>query len=106
MKKMIVVFMIIALYLSGCQSNNSDAQNSNENNFDDTGEINHKGDAVDENSLTENDDEKGESEEISSDNENVDTTEYDNIKVSVTDAFDVFIDKFPNAKINEIELEQ
>lgn len=78
MKRLSIILLIGALSLSGCQTDtpNGDSPNNTNN-----------------------------SEKQEDNVENIDKTKYENIKVSVKDAFDTFMEKYPDAKINEIELE-
>lgn len=96
MKKPIML-LSLSLFLAGCQTG--------ENNTDDTPDDQDTTEEVEDNE--DNDEESEQKDETDQEDteEETDTTDYDNIKVSVQDAFDVFTDKYPDANINEIELE-
>lgn len=85
MKKILILFLALFLLLVGCSTpNNGDNNNGNDNNDNNNGDT---------------------------DNGNTDDGKtgsvvyYEEIKVSVEDAYDMYKDKYPDAKINEIEFE-
>ena len=93
-----ILLLVSVLALTGCQSDNSDKDNTN-NDEPGVAEEVENGDDLEEEANN------GESEETE-DNEDMDTTRHDNIKVSVEDAFDLYKERYPEAKVNEIELEK
>ena len=99
MKKLFAILLVFSLYVSGCQTEQPDPETPDTDDTETPADSNQTDEEE-----TDGEDTADETEETN-DEENVDTTEYDNIKVSVEDAFDVFMDKYPDAKVNEIELE-
>lgn len=96
MKKPIML-LSLSLFLAGCQTG--------ENNTDDTPDDQDTTEEVEDNEDNNEESEQKDETDQEDTEEETDTTDYDNIKVSVQDAFDVFTDKYPDANINEIELE-
>lgn len=94
---MTMLLLVFSLYISGCQNNEMPDVEDSE--IDSTEEVqNQENNETEENDTVDQEDENTD--------EDVDTTDYSNINVTVHDAFDLFMDEYPNAKINEIELER
>lgn len=85
MKKLAVITLSAILFLTGCQTNDGPIEDASEPEEESTETL----EGVDE------------EKDI-----NVNRGKYEDIQVSVQDAFDIFMEKYPNAKINEIELER
>lgn len=83
MKKRAIVLIFILVFILGCQSNSMK-----------DGERKH----------IEKDTNKQENKQNVLPNNNNGAKDYQDIKLSIYDAYDIFKDKYPNAKINEIEL--
>lgn len=97
MKKFIILLIIVSVFMVGCQPNNIRGDDPNNGGVEVPENGGNDNLPEDDNSNKENNNPPNEN--------NLGRRNYGDIQVSVQETFDIFMEKYPNARINEIELE-
>lgn len=94
MKKLGTILLILTLLLTACGNKDTNKEVDNGGSQDNSKNAAEAQDEVAQNK-----------EDGSEDTAKEEIQKHENIKISVEEAFDMYLDKYPNAKINEIEFE-